>query len=379
MSRFDELIDQIKKEDYAAKKQLLELLNQTVRKIRRPDPQDREALRAYVFGEIDVLLKAIPAAENYREKDLIMECEDLILGLVMALCPAPGDVPKDVLAKIQILVKLVEQERGLEKEIDRVFEQKDIQPKDITHLCYLAGAISDEYHRGRLYAGIIHHQNAARNLSDQAKAPMTEFLVKEGSRLLATEELTQDQWENLEYLADAVRYFMDDRLAALLTRMIGLGRNTVSFFAAESLICCGREVPNGIIDTLARDLVYAEHLYRALKNHNLSHLFPKELATEEYLAKSDLVHWLTYPTELGQAPDEIEYIGEVTYLFKKDVYHVFRFRSDSDNLGDDVKGKWLIGWSGTDGGTFSNFDEYALYEKDTVAATLKNIKKKLIG
>ena len=168
-------------------------------------------------------------------------------------------------------------------------------------------------------------------------------------------------------------------LASLLEQMIALGRNTVSFFAAESLIICGREVPDGIIDALARDLVYAEHMYQVLKNHNLSHLFPKELATEEYLAKSDLVHWLTYPTELGQAPDEIEYIGKITYLFKKDVYHVFRFRSDSDTLEDDAKGKWLIGWSGTDGGTFSNFDEYALYEKDTVAATLKNIEKKVIG
>ena len=72
-------------------------------------------------------------------------------------------------------------------------------------------------------------------------------------------------------------------------------------------------------------------------------------------------------------------IGNIKQLFKKEVFHVFKFRSDSDTLGDDLKNKWLIGWSSNEGGTFSNFDEYALYEKNTIDATLKNIKKKLIG
>ena len=92
-----------------------------------------------------------------------------------------------------------------------------------------------------------------------------------------------------------------------------------------------------------------------------------------------MVHWLMYPTELGKEPDEIEYIGKITYLFKKEVYYVFKYRSNSDTLDDNLKNKWLIGWSSEDGGTFSNFDEYALYEKNTIDATLKNIKKKLIG
>ena len=56
-----------------------------------------------------------------------------------------------------------------------------------------------------------------------------------------------------------------------------------------------------------------------------------------------MVHWLTYPTELGEQPDAIEYLGKVTYLFKKDVYYIFRFRSDSKNLDDELRGQWLIG------------------------------------
>ena len=153
----------------------------------------------------------------------------------------------------------------------------------------------------------------------------------------------------------------------------------ISFYAVESLLALGREIPAQAVDALARDLEYAQMTYTALASAGKQALFPQEYATPEYLAKSDLVRWLTYPTELGKAPDEIEYIGKITYLFKKDVYHVFKYRSGSDTLGDALKDKWLIGWSSDSGGTFSNFDEYALYEKSTVAATLKKIKKKLIG
>ena len=140
-----------------------------------------------------------------------------------------------------------------------------------------------------------------------------------------------------------------------------------------------QSVPEETVVALAKDLGYADLTYCSFARCGMEDLFPVEYASEEYLAKSNMVHWLMYPTELGKYPDEIEYIGKITYLFKKEVYHVFKYRSDSDTLGDDRKNQWLIGWSNRDGGTFSNFDRYADYEKSTVSATLKNIKKKLIG
>jgi hypothetical protein len=112
-----------------------------------------------------------------------------------------------------------------------------------------------------------------------------------------------------------------------------------------------------------------------LKKLKKTSLFPAELAKPEYLAKSDLVHWLSYPTELGKAPDEIEYLGKVR---KGGVYYVFRYRSVRDTLSDELKGKWLIGWSSNDGGTFSNFDRYDDFVQKTPEKTLKYIKKKLL-
>ena len=377
---FEKILSALNQADYSDQQQLQELLLQSLRRGAKPGPTDRKALEEYVSDRIDHFLKAIPAAESYREKDQLMACEDQVLGIVMLLYPQRGEAPGELLAKIQLLVKLVEQERHLESEVDRIFEQTaPIEVKDIAHLCYIAKNCTDEYQRGRLYAGLVHYGMKVAQLSPEAGKPLADFLAAELTRYLATEERTQDQEDNLELMADVVRYFMNDSLAALTCRLTALERHSIVYYAVDSLLLKGRAIPAGVIDTLARDLEFADMTYKSLTRQGKASLFPADCADEIYLAKSDLVHWLTYPTELGRQPDEIEYLGTVRKLFRKDPYHVFRFRSGSDTLGNDVKNQWLIGWSNPNGGTFSNFDRYADYEKDTQKATLKNIKKKLIG
>jgi hypothetical protein len=149
----------------------------------------------------------------------------------------------------------------------------------------------------------------------------------------------------------------------------------VNYYAIATLLDAKQIIPQSVVVALANDIVYADMTYALLKRHEATSLFPAELSSAEYLAKSDLVHWLTYPTELGKQPDEIEYLGKVK---KKEEYYVFRYKSDSENLGDDLKGQWLIGWSNDEGGTFSNFDLYSDFEQNTIEKTLKNIRKKLL-
>ncbi|MDE7330420.1 MAG: hypothetical protein K2N30_04990, partial [Clostridia bacterium] len=136
------------------------------------------------------------------------------------------------------------------------------------------------------------------------------------------------------------------------------------------------EVSAGDISPIARDLRYAYLLFCMLAENKRTDLFPKELATAEYLAKSDMVQWLAYPTELGKSPDEIELIGCAEV--KKELFYIFKFKSDSDTLSDDLKNIWLIGWSSSEGGTFSDFDRLCDYECKTAEKTVKNIVKKLL-
>ena len=383
MSQFDSILSSMKSEPYPTKKQLLEytlhVLQNTQKGGSPLEPEDKAAILQYAYGEIETFLSAIPRADSYKEKDLIFTCEDLLLGLIMHLCPSPTEIPQDILAKIQLLTQIIEKERYIETTLDALFKQESIGETEVSHLLSLVTHVEDEYQKGMLYVGLLYYKDQISKLTDSAKACIASHLTAELKRYLAQNHPDTDCIHNLELLADISRDFANDAIINLLYKAMNLGYSNISYFAADALLALSREIPPEITLSLAQDLEYAKLTYTAFVKNGKQALFPAEYSTAEYLAKSDMVHWLTYPTELGHAPDEIEYIGKITYLFKQEVYHVFKYRSDSDTLGENLKNKWLIGWSSEDGGTFSNFDEYALYEKATISATLKNIKKRLIG
>ena len=130
------------------------------------------------------------------------------------------------------------------------------------------------------------------------------------------------------------------------------------------------------IETLAKDVSCAVVLYLSLKKANKLELIPDEYRSAEYIAKSDMTRWLEYPTELGKTPMELECLGTVTV--KKHIFHIFRYRSDSEALPEEKRGKSLIGWSSLEIGTFSPYEEYEKYQKKTTEKTLSHIAKKLI-
>ena len=191
----------------------------------------------------------------------------------------------------------------------------------------LVNQTEDAYHRGMLYAGLVHYRKKLSILSDDAKSLLADHIAAELNRYLAGAPLSPDSVNNLELIADVSCYFANDAVFHLLYRVLELGYNNVNFYLTSTLLALGADVPSEVIASLAQDLEYANLTYGKLKAYGKEQLFPQNCSSPEYLAKSDMVHWLMYPTELGQAPDEIEYIGKITYLFKMEVYHVFRYRS----------------------------------------------------
>lgn len=378
MSQFNEIIETMKAAEYREKKQFLQYLVQMAERAKhRFGPEDKEALLDYAYGEVDAMLTAIPAAANYKEKDLIFECENFLMGLILNLCPSPAQIPPEKLLKIKTLTEIVNKERYIETTLDSIFEQTTITKTDVNRLLYWVRQTTDEYQKSMLFLGLAHHQKEISKLDSDAEKTMTDYIAGEMRRLMALGG--EDAWNTLELMADVSKYFADDNVITALNDLLQLGRNHINAYAVDTLCGIGVDIPQQVIEALARDLEYANTTYHILQRQGKTALFPAECATEAYLAKSDMVRWLTFPTELGKTPDEIEYIGRIKKLFSKEVFHVFKFRSDSDTLGDDLKNKWLIGWSSNEDGTFSNFDEYAPFERETVEKTLKLIKKKLIG
>lgn len=380
MSQFDELIATAKGVGMSERKQFLQYILNVVQKSKNKlSADDKTAILDFAYGQVDACMDAIPEAANYREKDQIFEVEDMTLGIIMGLCPSPAAIPEDKLMKIQALVKIVENERKIEMTLDDIFRQKSIEEVDMNRLLYWVRQSNDEYQRGMLYAGLLHYRNRFNTLSEGAKAKLSEHIQDEMVRILSLDEIGGDLTGAMEMLADVCRYFPSEQTPSLLLKALNLHQHQISYYAVESLLTLKQDVPQAVIDELANDLTYAQLTHGTLAQHGQEARFPAHLNNPEYLAKSDMVHWLTYPTELGKAPDEIEYIGKITYLFKKDIYYVFKYRSDSETLGEELRGKWLIGWSSENGGTFSNFDEFEKFDLGNPDKTLKNIKKKLIG
>ena len=378
MAQFDEMIATMKAADFGEKKQFLEYFAQlTERSGRKLAQEDRNALLNYCYEEAEHMLRAIPDAANYKEKDLIFQCEDCLMGIVMHLEGKAENLPPEAVLKLKALAELVDKERYLETAVDSIFQQQVVTETDINRVLYWARQSMDEYRKSRLFLGLGHYHRELSRLDGSAKRAMSAYMAEELNRLMALDG--EDIWNSLELLADVSKFFVDETILDGLEKLLEAGRNHINFYAVETLLSKGRRVPQSVIEALAKDLEYASLACQMLHATGNASLFPAEYATEEYLAKSDLVRWLTYPTELGKVPDEIVYIGKIRQLFKKEVFHVFKFRSDSDTLGDELKNKWLVGWSSNEGGTFSNFDEFAPFEMETTEKTLKLIKRNLIG
>ena len=381
MSQFDAIISAMKAAPYSAKKHLLEYTLHLLKNLPEEEltEEDKSALLAYALEEVDVFLADIAEASSYRQKDEIFTCEDFLLCLILQLCPSPKSLPEGKLERINLLADTVAKERYLETYLDGLFKQDSISEEEMLRLIAMVQETEDEFQKGLFYTGLVHYREQLSKLSPLAKLSVAEHLVNELNRYLGSMPCSEECLINLELMADISRYFGIDPVIDLLYELLKLGYRNINYYTTDTLLCLGRPIPAEVIDELAHDLEYANLTYCALKAHGKQDAFPADCASEEYLAKSDLTRWLMYPTELGKAPDEMEFLGKVDCPYDEAPYFVFKYRSDSDTLGEELQNKWLIGWSSEDGGTFSNFDEYALYEKDTLEATLQNILETLIG
>ena len=371
MPNISEMISKMAAAPYEEKKQFLQYFCQMAEHAKRQiSKEDQQALIASAFEEAERMHRDIPEAASYKEKDLIFECANFLFGMLYFLDGPLPNLPEDQQLKIKALATLIKREKHIENTLEEIFAQPSVAESDINRLLYWLKDCNDEYQRGKLFLGLGHQQLS--KLSEGARKLLKEYFASELHRLISVN--TEDAWNALEVLADVCRYFADDAIVYGLLELLGQGKNHISCYVVDTLCFLGEDIPQSAIDTLAADLEFAHFVWQTLQGVKKEHLFPAQFANDEYLAKSALVHWLTYPTELGKVPDEIEYLGAVKRLFKKP-FHIFKFRSDSDTLDDESKNKWLIGWSDGQDGSFSDFD--ILPDGEPIEQTLKRIKRRI--
>lgn len=377
MAQFDEIFNDIQNSnDYEENARLLQYLGNVLKSNMAKLPaEEKISIKDFALKEMQKLIEVIPSAKNYREKDKMFFYEDSVL-MIFTLMGDHNSLTDEQADVLQKLIATVSKERVLENSVDKMFELAKIEKADAEAVLSIAKPIKDDYQRGMLFQGLLEHKDKIKNMSADAKSAIAEFTESELERLLSEKDLSDDAVNIIEFAADVSKYFITGKILDMLEKAMSVVDNQIRYFILETLLDNNRQVSADVIKEIAGDLSYANLLKNVLVKYGKTNLFPKEYDTPEYLAKSDLVHWLCYPTELNQKPDEIELLGKATV--KKEDYFIFKYKSDSDNLTDELQNVWLIGWSGSQGSTFSEFDKLSDYEKKTPEKTVKYITKKLL-
>jgi hypothetical protein len=175
---------------------------------------------------------------------------------------------------------------------------------------------------------------------------------------------------------DLMGYFNIDEVKECLEKALFFQDNRIKMFAIVSLLRLGYQIGASFISDVAKDAEVRTTFYEILEEIGRENLFPKAYYNQESFAESNLVNWLTFPTELGRTPNDIS----LAKVVKRDMivmiddvgvekevsYYVFKFKSthpDWESQG------WMVGVSGyylnenqpqlyPSGYTFSTFDPF---------------------
>jgi len=239
----------------------------------------------------------------------------------------------------------------------------------------------DSNFAGDIYQLCLHYVETgamdSEDLSPQAPAMVRSFQAWK-QKIVDAEMKLGAKWmweesqiavrEPMGVLLDLMGTVPTDSVRAALKEAIALNDPKLKFFAAISMFRLDMDVPQNELNAIAAADETRLWLFKHLKEQKQLNRMPAEFKTQEALARSSMVEWLIYPTELGRPPDAIEKMGVVTINTPdngKVDYFVFRFRSDAKAFKDN---SWMAGTAGgyvqkdeptadDTGDTFSTFEK----------------------
>lgn len=375
MKNYKVLIEEIKKEKNINEKNSLSAILMHIFETEKPRIGMNDGRFIYEFAtqEMQPLKDAIKYAKNYKERDKIFSYLDKLFVMVMLSNYSDASSVQTMFDLVAVLDKY----RILENAIDSLFKKEKITAQDVKSVLEIANETTDVFEKGRLYIGLFRYEKEFENLEPEAKEMLIKYINKEALEMvLGFEKLDKDEKLSLEIICDIVKLYYNKDTVRILQIASQVKDPAIAFYAVDSLIELDQEPDEQIVQYIAKDQVYACRIFDCLNSRGLSYMIPEFLKDEQYLAKSSMLTWLLYPTELGMLPDEIQFVGKVKK--RKEEYYVYKFKSGSENLSEDRKNVWLVGWANSHSKTFSNFDLLADFEAETTEKTLKNIAKKCL-
>jgi len=152
------------------------------------------------------------------------------------------------------------------------------------------------------------------------------------------EEYSEYRWQ-AALLLDLMGYLPGAEIVAELQAALESADPQVKYFGVVGLLRQGQNVPATALESVAASAEMRNWLHFALTSLGRAELFPPRFATHEAFAQSNMVSWLTFPTELARTPQEIELMATFPGPTDDQRYYLFRFRAHEHD-------EWMAGLSG---------------------------------
>lgn len=141
--------------------------------------------------------------------------------------------------------------------------------------------------------------------------------LKDILNYLKTQTVNPSVYFDLEVIVDFACYLKDVEISKLIEEIDNCGFNKeADIFIMKYKIINNINISLEKLNIFKQDIEKVCSLYKMMEGLNVNNVYLNDI-TQEKIAKSDMIRWLKYPTELGSTPDEIELLGEFTFNNKR--------------------------------------------------------------
>jgi hypothetical protein len=153
---------------------------------------------------------------------------------------------------------------------------------------------------------------------------------------LKTPNINPAVYETLEIIIDMACHLNNQEINNLIEELDKLPNNNQSnIFIIKYKLINQMPISNNKLLEIKKDNENISLLYSIMKELNVHNLYLNDI-TQEQIAKSEMIRWLKYPTELGDIPDKIELLGE--FIFNNTKCYAYVFSKENFAIKGDLLG-----------------------------------------
>lgn len=148
--------------------------------------------------------------------------------------------------------------------------------------------------------------------------------------------IDQSVYQTLEVIIDLACYLNDDETTALINEIDDLGENdSADIFIIKYKVINNINIKDEKLSKLKSSKESLWTLYNVMEKLDMADKYLSDV-TQDSIAKSYMIKWLLYPTELGDYPDTIELLGSFVYNNTK--CYAYKFSKDDFKIQGEMLG-----------------------------------------